>query len=136
MSPKKSKTRRKNFSDCRMDSFKMKVAMHEKSSYALNSLKDKLEHFYYAYNKSLMFEDGMNFSEDELEEEDTDTPSAGDNTRGKTSKWTLLQSKFFINNDVDFGVEFICQNDNTRFSDNIEEISRGELILPKAEVIT
>jgi hypothetical protein len=128
MSPKKSKTRKKSFADCRKDSFIKRASMHEQSSYALNSLKDKLEHFYYAYNKSLVFEDGMNFSEDEIDEEETDTPSAGDKSKGKQSKWTLLQSMLLYHNDSNFGLEFICQNNDTRFSDNIEEISRGELL--------
>lgn len=81
-----------------------------------NSLKDKLEHFYYAYNKSLFLDDGMNFSEEEADE---DMPSQ-EPIRPST-KWSLLQSKSGLLRRL----EFICQNNLQRFTDNLEDISKG-----------
>ena len=54
------------------------------------TLKEKLERFYYAYNKSLVFEDGMSFSE--WDSQDNNSENDFSATR-PNKKWSLLQSK-------------------------------------------
>lgn len=64
------------------------------ANFSVNTLKEKLERFYYAYNKSLVVEDGMNFSEcDSQEDEDDELISR----RTGKQKWSLLQSIYLLN---------------------------------------
>ncbi|CAI2387519.1 unnamed protein product [Moneuplotes crassus] len=76
-----------------------KKAPTYRKSMGVNALRDKIDR-YYINNKSLAFEDCMNFSEDE--EVDLDPP---------TKRWNLIQ-------------KFICSKNVPDFSGQIEEISR------------
>lgn len=71
-------------------------------------MRDKFDR-YYSNNKSLAFEDCMDFSEDE--EIELDPP---------TKRWNLIQSNFLSHNLI----EFICSKNVHNFSGQVEEISR------------
>lgn len=51
------KVRKRTIGEIKMESFIKRKAMRHRQSLSLNSKKDKLEHFYHAYNKSLLVED-------------------------------------------------------------------------------
>lgn len=75
-----------------MDSFIKKKAKEHRKKLEMHDMKDKLNHFYLSYNKSLLLEDCMNFS-------DNKSVSSNSSSAGKTfkasKKWQVLQSKFF-----------------------------------------
>lgn len=95
-------------------------AVAEDSAVSGSNLKEKLERFYYAYNKSLVIDDGMNFSDCDSEDNEDEGPVS---KRTGNQKWSLLQSNFSFPN---FAVEFICQTNLQKFEDDLENISKGK----------